>query len=123
MSNLLCAPISRRSLLKGGAALAAILSIPVWSRKGIAQSANAIASKVGSPKPDGLISFNAGWQIPIEDQKSLLALEETKIKEAQAATSQTAPSVATGPDNLAKQANKGWKDKVQDAWSKVKGFF
>lgn len=123
MSNLLSAPISRRSLLKGSVVLAVISSIPVWSSKVIAQGANAIVSRVGSPKPDGLISFNAGWQIPVEDQKSLLALEETKIKEAQAATSQTAPSVATGPDNLAKPVNKSWKDKVQDVWSKVKGFF
>ena len=120
MPNLLHASVSRRTLLKVGAVSAAILAIPAWSSKVIAQTSNVISSKVGSPKPDGLISFNAGWQIPVEDQKALLALEEKKIKEAQSAAPQVAPGVGdVGPT----PTKKSWRDKVQDAWGKVKSFF
>lgn len=121
MPNLLHASVSRRTLLKVGAVSAAILAIPAWSSKVIAQTSNVISSKVGSPKPDGLISFNAGWQIPVEDQKALLALEEKKIKEAQAASPpQVAPGVG---DTAPTPTKKSWRDKVQDAWGKVTSFF
>jgi len=120
MLNLFHSSISRRTLLKVGTVSAAILAVPTWSTKVIAQVNTAVTSRVGSPKPDGLISFNAGWQVPIDDQKALLALEEKKIKEAQAAKPPAAPGAvndATAP------AKKSWGDKVQDTWGKVKNFF
>lgn len=120
MHNLFRAPVSRRALLKIGAASAALLAIPAWSGKVIAQTSNAIASKLGSPKPDGLISFNAGWQIPVEDQKALLALEEKKIKEAQAAAPKGTPVSADAQNAPIKRS---WSDKVQDVLVKVKNFF
>jgi PAB1-binding protein PBP1 len=96
------------------------MAISAWSIKAIAQTTNSVGSIVSSPKPDGLISFNAGWQIPVDDQKALLALEDKKIKEVQAASPQATMGASDTPPTLAK---KSWSDKVQDAWSKVRNFF
>jgi len=74
MLNLFHSSISRRTLLKVGTVSAAILAVPTWSTKVIAQVNTAVTSRVGSPKPDGLISFNAGWQVPIDDQAARLAM-------------------------------------------------
>lgn len=123
MSNFLNVSISRRSLIKLGAVSGALLAIPFWGNNAISQSTFGNVSKAVETKPEGLVSFNAGWAIPLEDKSALLSLEQKKIKEAQAASSQVAPSGAAGSDNLAKPANKNWKDKAQDAWSKAKSFF
>lgn len=114
--------MSRRSLIKFGAASGALLTVPFWGSNAISQSIAGNPAKAET-KPDGLVSFNAGWVILVEDKPALLLLEQKKIKEAQSATSQAASPGAAGSENLAKPANKSWKDKVQDAWSKVKGFF
>ena len=122
MRNPLNSHLSRRSVLKAGAISAALLALPAWPTKVLAQASSAVSAKVGSPKPSGLISFNAGWMIPVEDQKALLALEEKKNKEAQAA----APNVPQAMDALvetAKPAKKTWSDKLQDSWKQVKGYF
>lgn len=123
MSNFLNVAISRRSLIKFGAVSGALLAMPFWGNNAIAQSTSGNAPKAVETKPEGLVSFNAGWAIPLEDKSALLSLEQKKIKEAQAATSQAGPSSAAGSDNLAKPTNKNWKDKAQDAWSRVKSFF
>ena len=114
--------ISRRTLLKAGALSAALVALPVWSTKVIAQATNAMTAQVGSPGPNGLISFHAGWMIPLEDQKALLVLEEKKIKEAQAAAPKAAqnPGAAT---EVSKPTKKTWSEKLQDSWKQVKNYF
>lgn len=122
MHNPLDSFISRRSLLKAGALSAAIVALPVWSTKVIAQSVNASAAQVANSKPNGLISFNAGWMIPAEDQKALLALEVKKNQEAQAA----APKSAQNPDaanEASKPVKKTWTEKLQDSFKQIKNFF
>ena len=115
MPKMLNVSISRRSVLKLGVISSALLALPLWGSQVIAHSAPSVASKA----PEGLVSFNAGWAIPLEDKPALLVLEQAKIKEAQAA----APQSAANPNTSVKPANKSWTDKAQEAWSKVKGFF
>jgi hypothetical protein len=122
MLNSLNSPLSRRSLLKAGALSAVLLALPALPTKVLAQVSNAVAEKMASPKPNGLISFNAGWMIPVEDQKALLALEERKIKEAQASSPQASQSTDASGDG-AKPTKKSWTEKLQDNWKKVKSFF
>ena len=110
MPKMLNVSISRRSVLKLGVISSALLALPLWGSQVIAQSAPSVASKA----PEGLVSFNAGWAIPLEDKPALLVLEQAKIKEAQS---------AANPNTSVKPANKSWTDKAQEAWSKVKGFF
>ena len=107
--------MSRRSLLKAGAISATLLALPAWSTKVIAQASSALSSHVGSPKPNGLISFNAGWMIPVEDQKALLDLEEKKKKEAQPVTQPTAADPVANAE-ATKPVKKSWGDKLQDNW-------
>ena len=115
--------MSRRSLIKFGAISGALLAVPFWVNDANSQSTSVNPSKASETKPDGLVSFNAGWAIPAEDKPALLLLEQKKIKEAQAATSQAGSPGTAGSDSVAKPVNKHWKDKVQDAWSKIKSFF
>jgi hypothetical protein len=112
--------ISRRSVLKLGVISSALLVLPLWGNRAIAQSTPGGISKVA---PEGLISFNAGWAIPLDDQPALLALEQAKIKEAQVAKPQSAFQNSANPDATAKPVKKSWTDKAQEAWTKVKGFF
>lgn len=119
MPKLLNATISRRSVLKLSLVSSALLILPFWSNRANAQANLGGASKA----PEGLISFNAGWAIPLEDKPALLALEQAKIKEAQAKAPQITSSSTTGSDSSVKPTNKNWMDKAQEAWSKFKGFF
>jgi hypothetical protein len=114
--------LSRRAVLKAGALTTIFLALPALSTKVLAQASNAIAEKMAGPKPNGLISFNAGWMIPAEDQKALLLLEEKKIKEAQASSAQVSQSTDASADG-AKPTKKIWTEKLQDTWKKVKNYF
>lgn len=114
--------ISRRTLLKASALSATLLALPAWSTKAIAQASSAVASQVRSSKPDGLISFHAGWVIPIEDQKALLVLEEKKIKEAEASAPKAAQNLAAATE-ASKPIKKTWSEKLQDSWKQVKSYF
>lgn len=113
------ATISRRSLLKLGVVSSALLIFPLWGTRAIAQSTPGVISKA----PEGLVSFNAGWAIPLEDKPALLALEQSKINEAKAAAPQSAAQNPANTNVSVKPANKSWTDKAQEAWSKVKSFF
>lgn len=115
--------ISRRSLLKLGAISGAFLAFPSWNSSAVAQSASNVASKVVEARPDGLVSFNAGWAIPLEDKPALLALEGQKIKEAQAAAPLAGGANTPAATDQLKPSKKSWGDKAQDAWSKLKNFF
>lgn len=123
MHKILNASISRRSLLKVGAISGVFLGMPLWNSRAAAQSASNVASRAVDVKPDGLVSFNAGWAIPLEDKPGLLALEEKKIKEAQAAAPAAGGANTPAASDPAKSPKKSWGDKVQDAWNKVKNFF
>jgi len=125
MPKLLNTTISRRSLLKVCAISTALLTLPLWGTRAIAQSAGNTVAKAVQNQPEGLVSFNAGWAIPLEDKPALLVLEEKKIKEAEAAApkSATANASAGTEGGPAPKSNKTWGDKIQDAWSKVKGIF
>lgn len=114
--------LSRRSALKTGVASLALALMPIWSAKSIAQTANLSSPGGTGSKPNGLISFNAGWMIPAEDQKALLALEEKKKKEVESATK---PATADPVNNAeaTKPVKKSWGDKLQDNWKKVTNFF
>lgn len=114
--------ISRRTLLKASALSLTILTLPAWSTKVIAQTSNAVPLQAGSPKPDGLVSFNAGWMIPVEDQKALLALEVKKNQEAQAATPKANQNPEAGTES-SKSTKKSWTEKLQDKWKQVKDYF
>ena len=115
--------ISRRSLLKIGAISGALFALPLWNSSAVVQSASNVTSKVVDARPDGLVSFNAGWAIPLEDKAALLVLEEKKIKEAQAAAPVAGGANTSGANDSAKAPKKSWGDKAQDAWNKVKNFF
>ena len=119
MPKMLNISISRRSVLKLGVISSALLVLPLWGNRALAQSTPGATSKA----PEGLISFNAGWAIPLEDKSALLTLEQVKIKEAQANAPQSVGQNSTNPPASAKPVNKSWTDKAQEAWNKVKGFF
>ena len=68
---------------------------------------------------DGLIAFNAGWQIPLSDRDPLLALEEKKIKEFQARQLAEKASPASEAPKVLK---KNWSDKLQELWTRTKEF-
>lgn len=123
MYKILNTSISRRSLLKLGAISGAFLVLPLWNSSAVAQSASNVASRAVDIRPDGLVSFNAGWAIPLEDKPGLLALEEKKIKEAQAAAPVTGAANTPAANDPAKALKKSWGDKAQEAWNKVKNFF
>lgn len=123
MHKMLDTSISRRSLLKLGTISGILLALPLWNSEAVAQSVSNAASKVSEAKPGGLVSFNAGWAIPLEDKSALLALEEKKIKEAQAAALATGAPNAPGGDAPVKPTKKSWNDKAQDVWNKVKNLF
>jgi hypothetical protein len=123
MHKILNTSISRRSLLKLGAISGAFLALPLWNSSAVAQSASNVASRAVDARPDGLVSFNAGWAIPLEDKPALLVLEEKKIKEAQAAAPVAGGANTPAANDPAKAPKKSWGDKAQDAWNKVKNFF
>lgn len=118
MDRLLGIPLTRRSLLKAGIASSLAITLFPWVDSAKAQSSAGSIAKAVENKPDGLISFNAGWQIPLGDKAELLALEEKKIKEAQAKQSnEKTVSTEEAPKNI----KKGWLDKAQDLWIRAKG--
>ena len=124
MPNLFQTSLTRRSILKAGSLSVILLALSSFQSKVIAQGAsvNTANTNQGSLKPNGLISFNAGWMIPVEDQKALLALEEKKNKELKAASVQ-APQNPDASVELAKPAKKTWSEKLQEAWKQAKSFF
>mgnify|MGYP006283306683 CR=1 FL=1 len=122
MSSLTNFSITRRALLKMGA-----ISVVLVANTGVVGRANGqgsvnsgTTSAADVTKPTGLISFNAGWQIPVEDQKMLLGLEQKKIQEAQATQVSTSTAAVDGE---VKSVKKSWSDKLKESWLKVKGIF
>ena len=113
--------INRRDLFKlGASALIAAVFNPVSFAQ--TQSSSAVSSP-GSAKAsiDGMISYNAGWVVPLEDKNQLLELEAKKTKEKEELAKQkSSPADASA---AAQEKPKSFSDKFQNALTKLKNFF
>ena len=77
-------------------------------------------------KIEGNIGYNAGWVIPLEDQKALLELEAQKKKAAEAKDASTKPAAPAAPaitEANGKAAKKTWGEKAQGWVDSVKSWF
>ena len=77
-------------------------------------------------KIEGNIGYNAGWVIPLEDQKALLELEAQKKKAAEAKDASTKPAAPAAPaitEANNKPAKKTWGEKAQGWLDSVKSWF
>ena len=77
-------------------------------------------------KIEGNIGYNAGWVIPLEDQKALLELEAQKKKAAEAKDASTKPAAPAAPaitEASGKAAKKTWGEKAQGWLDSVKSWF
>ena len=77
-------------------------------------------------KIEGNIGYNAGWVIPLEDQKALLELEAQKKKAAEAKDATTKPAAPGAPaitEASGKPAKKTWGEKAQGWLDSVKSWF
>lgn len=122
MSNI-AFPLNRRQALKLGAGslLAALISPIVFGQSTKPPSVSGAAIQGGS-KVDGVISYNAGWVIPLEDKAPLLEVEAKKTKEQEDLAKQKAGKSADSSAQ-AKDKPKSISDKLQDFVSKVKAYF
>jgi hypothetical protein len=111
--------INRREILKLGIG---VLTTAVISPFVFAQlnKANGSAGSESSPKLDGVVTYNAGWIIPLEDRPALLELEAKKNKDSELAKQKAAG--ATPPANV-KENSKSIGSRFQEALAKVKSFF
>ena len=120
--------MNRRQLLKLGAGsiVTALLSPLVFGQTKAAATATASSVDVAAgsiaSKMDGLISYNAGWVIQLEDKERLLEVEARKTKEKEELDKQKSGnlSVKTG-DSVDK--SKSLSGKFQELLGKIKGFF
>ena len=77
-------------------------------------------------KIEGNIGYNAGWVIPLEDQKALLELEAQKKKAAEAKDASNKPAAPAAPaitEASGKPAKKTWGEKAQGWLDSVKSWF
>ena len=79
-------------------------------------------------KIEGNIGYNAGWVIPLEDQKALLELEAQKKKAAEAKDASSKPAAPAAPAPAITEANgkaakKTWGEKAQGWLDSVKSWF
>ena len=113
--------MNRRHLLKLGASsvLAALMSPLAF---GQSNSSSVSAAQSTTSKMDGVVSYNAGWVVPLEDKAPLLEVEARKNKEKQESDKQKSanPSVKAG-DSADK--SKSLSGKFQDLLGKIKGYF
>ena len=111
--------INRREVLKLGVG---VLTAAVISPFAFSQSNKVNGSSGGesNPKLDGVVTYNAGWIVPLEDRSGLLELEAKKNKDAESAKQKTAS--ATPPAN-SKENSKSIGSRFQEALAKVKSFF
>lgn len=113
--------MNRRHFLRLGTSsvLAALMSPLAFgqSNGSTASTAQSTASKM-----DGVVSYNAGWVIPLEDKAPLLEVEARKNKEKQESDKQKSanPSAKAGDSS---DKSKSLSGKVQDLLGKIKGYF
>ena len=116
--------MNRRHLLKLGASsvLAAFISPLAFGQSNASSASATSAAQSTASKMDGVVSYNAGWVIPLEDKAPLLEVEARKNKEKQESDKQKSatPSAKAG-DSADK--SKSLSGKFQDLLGKIKGYF
>lgn len=116
--------MNRRHLLKLSASsvLAVFMSPLAFGQSNSSNVGTSGATQSAVGKIDGVISYNAGWVIPLEDKAPLLEVEARKNKEKQESEKAKAanPSAKAG-DSADK--SKSLSGKFQDLLGKIKGYF
>lgn len=114
---------NRRQVLKltAGSLLAALMSPIVFGQASKAPAPSSTAVQEAS-KIDGVISYNAGWVINLEDKAPLLEIEAKKNKEQEELTKQKAGKASDATAQV-KDKPKSLTDKMQDFVSKIKAYF
>lgn len=116
--------MNRRHFLRLGASsvLAALTSPLAFGQSNSSTTSAASAAQSTASKMDGVVSYNAGWVIPLEDKAPLLEVEARKNKEKQESDKQKSanPSAKAGDSS---DKSKSLSGKVQDLLGKIKGYF
>jgi hypothetical protein len=122
MSNL-SFNLSRRQALKlGASSLLATLVSPIAFGQPAKSSSSSSATVQGAPKVDGVVSYNAGWVINLEDKAPLLEVEAKKTKEQEELAKQKAGKTSDASAQV-KDKPKSLAEKMQDFVSKIKAYF
>lgn len=115
--------MNRRQLLKLGASsvLAGFMSPFAFAQSGnstvVAASPALTASKI-----DGVVSYNAGWVIPLEDKAALLEVEARKNKEKEDLDKKKSANPSANATDSADKT-KSFSGKLQELLGKIKGYF
>ena len=114
--------MNRRHLLKLGASsvLAAFISPLAFGQSNTASATGAAQSTAS--KMDGVVTYNAGWVIPLEDKAALLEVEGRKSKEKEDADKQKSVNPSAKAGELADKS-KSLSGKFQELLGKIKGYF
>ena len=120
--------MNRRQFLWSTTALVAssLVSKFVGAQTVDPKSTTSTATLTAPVKIEGNIGYNAGWVIPLEDQKALLELEAQKKKAAEAKDAITKPAAPAAPaitEANSKPAKKTWGEKAQGWLDSVKSWF
>lgn len=116
--------MNRRHLLKLGASsvLAAFISPFAFGQTNTSGATTAGATQANIGKIDGLVSYNAGWVIPLEDKAPLLEVEARKNKEKQDSDkAKSANPSAKAGESVDK--SKSLSGRFQELLGKIKGYF
>ena len=114
--------MKRRDILKlgVGSLLAPLISSMAFGQSNASSASNASASPAG--KLDGVVSYNAGWVIPLEDKAPLLEIEARKTKEKEEGDRQKVGASSNKAGDAADKS-KSFSGKFQELLGKIKGFF
>jgi hypothetical protein len=115
--------LNRRQALKfsAGTLLATLVSPIVFGQTANPTTASSTTVQ-GASKIDGVVSYNAGWVINLEDKAPLLEIEAKKNKEQEDLAKQKAGKATDSPAQV-KDKPKSLTDKMQDFVAKIKGYF
>lgn len=115
--------LGRRQALKlGASSLLAVVVSPIVFGQPAKSSAASSTAVQGAPKVDGVVSYNAGWVINLEDKAPLLEIEAKKTKEQEELAKQKAGKTSDANAQV-KDKPKSLTDKMQDFVSKIKAYF
>ncbi len=116
--------INRRQALKLGAGslFIALLTPLVFGQGNKSSAAGGSDSASASNKVDGVVSYNAGWVIALEDKAPLLEVEAKKNKEKEEQAKQKAGTSADA-NVQTKEKSKSISDKMKDFVTKIKSYF
>lgn len=115
--------LNRRQVIKfsAGTLLATLVSPAVFGQPAKSPAASS-ATVQGASKVDGVVSYNAGWVINLEDKAPLLEIEARKTKEQEELAKQKSGKASDAPAQV-KDKPKSLTDKMQDFVSKIKAYF